>query len=850
MADDQLDDQAENWQDVGAQIASGAFPDLSADAISDVVANGTAKAGAAFLKFALDNLEKVAGGIGKGLVDVEEPLLPLFAAFLAPIVASMFNTDAGADLFASRNNRQNRGDASGALVDGFIAAITGGATGEQQPSDEGAKRLAGAGVHAALEGWFNAWILEMLSDFLPFDIAHFRDVALLPDEIIRTLGISRLVRRALTPLVNATAVQPMTWKANKEYRPTLLSEADAIAMFNRGGFSDDELAEELSRHGYSDVRQTALRLQHAKYLSVADAIALVRIKSLDRGNVVGALRNQGYDEATAELSVQAEEEKRREAIADTAISAIRRAAVDRRIDDAQLGDLMGQIVFDDTDRAYQMTAIRTERDLNFRFLSATQAEECVLADVLPIAAYRDALTREGYEPESALALELLLETKKNKQLDVVSARKQKQDDAAAAKADAQKRAADRQAQLDEQRRLRAEGPLGEWKRAVVTGLVPLARYAALLAERYDGDTVSALSALADQERAAYVAQQQKAADARKRAAEKGLNIGQLEQAVYTGVLTVDEFRNALSAQPLDAADADLLTAVVRAKLADLQAAQQKRADAAKRAKGKSIDLAKFEQLVRAGHRTIADYTALLRSFGYDDASIAALVDLLQTHIAADQAAAQQRAAIAAKRDAVSLSFDQIRRAVLLGVATLDQFGKFLVDHKFTPDAQAVLVAELRDDVAQADAARARRAQADQRASGDARFLPIARHAARLGVLTPAAYQARLVAAGYSADDVAIEMDLLVQEIAGTRAKATAAGVVTAKHPDRALTLSEAATAVKKGELPIDAYRARAFALGFDQADVDTLVAVLADELDAAKIAADLAGDVGAGAPPA
>jgi hypothetical protein len=57
---------------------------------------------------------------------------------------------------------------------------------------------------------------------------------------------------------------------------------------------------------------------------------------------------------------------------------------------------------------------------------------------------------------------------------------------------------------------------------------------------------------------------------------------------------------------------------------------------------KHIDLAKFEQLVRRGARTLAQYADLVESLGFDEASRVDLVDLLQLELDDDAKAAAER----------------------------------------------------------------------------------------------------------------------------------------------------------------------------------------------------------------
>src|SRR5919201_3687537 len=130
MADDDFDQPPENWQDVGAQIANGALPNLSLDGITDILVNAGPKAVLAFLKLVVAILEPLAKLGGEALSETEGAVLPLFAVFVAPIVAHMFGTEVGAEAFESRDNVSMRSEASAALVDSFLGAIAGGRIGQ------------------------------------------------------------------------------------------------------------------------------------------------------------------------------------------------------------------------------------------------------------------------------------------------------------------------------------------------------------------------------------------------------------------------------------------------------------------------------------------------------------------------------------------------------------------------------------------------------------------------------------------------------------------------------------------------------------------------------------------------
>jgi predicted nucleic acid-binding Zn-ribbon protein len=300
------------------------------------------------------------------------------------------------------------------------------------------------------------------------------------------------------------------------------------------------------------------------------------------------------------------------------------------------------------------------------------------------------------------------------------------------------------------------------------------------------------------------------------------------------VLTLDQVRAQLTALNFDAGDADILLATMRARKADLDAAKQQRADAAAKAKTKSIDLGRFETLVRRGHRTIGEYSSLLASLGYDAGAVAAMGELLQLQIADDTAARDARAAAAAKATTIGLSLEQIRRAVILGVTSVDDFQTYLVRNKYTVDAQTVLLAELRDAVTEAEAARRSGQRRRARRWRRAYRWRLSRAPRGSASSTPDVYEQRLIDAGYTDDDIAIEMDLLAVEIADVQAARARAAAAKAASADRGLSLDQLARAVKLGVATIDDYRSRALALNYAAADVDTLVAVLEQDVQAVR----------------
>jgi len=843
-------EQPENWQEIGKQQALGIIEALAKANIGD-----------SFSAFAVDVVGKVLAlgfklvvpigvGLAKGISQAEDAIGPQMQEIAAAAASDVFGANIPSSAFGKGKGPGGNKNLTEALGAGFLNTVK-GAGGTIEPGEQGAHRFLGLVLNMALEGWYQGWTFELLSSLVPIgDVGKIESFAELDDTLAQALGLGRLSRRVIGPIVDATCVVPLEWQTNKTYRHTMLPTAEILKAFLRGDYSGTEAAEELSRAGYSERRQEILLKSALKNISTDDCLTLVRHGVLDRGIALEKLRWQGYDQGEAELALLAAENRRIDAITDNSLSSLVRAYVNRDLTDSEFRTFLPAIITDPVERDTFETAARIQKDLNVQSLTHGEVIDCVQLEILPMAYYRDWLERAGYRGEEAAALEIRLRMRMDATRKVEEERARvlkERADAAKAKADAD---AARQLAIERERALARRGPLSELMRASVRGLIPIARVVEVLTEQYDPDTVAIYIADLEQQRAEYVAQQEAAEKARNRAVVRHIDVGALEQAVLTRVLTLDQFRRQLDVLHFTPADADLLTATLAAQILDRDLAEKKRREADAAAKIRSIDLGRLELLVRRGVRTFKDYDALLRSLGFDEPSRASMAALLQLLIDDDTARRKEREKVKPTLPDKGLSLEQFRRGVLLQLRTIDDFDAFLTRERYTADAHALLVAELLVDLAEADAARRRREQPPREL--DPRALPLATvaRAARLGIVPPALYQQRLEAFGYDDDDVAIEMALLIREIEEIQAGRKVATPLEAETTPAGLTLAQLAAAVRAGVQPLEAYQAALFGHGLSDGDIATLVRVLADELAATTAAKARRDAIGSSVKPA
>jgi hypothetical protein len=762
------------------------------------------------------------------LVRGEDKAQTAFGELAATAVEDVFGVRVDASSLNNRGGRGGRTNASRAIGAAVIQALTGAtpgaSAGAMEPGTAGAEAYISTVVQMGLEGWLEGWLVEACT------LGQLETFGELDDIMAQALGLGRMSRRVIGPLLDARVVTPMEWHVNKTYRPSLLTAVGAARQIARHPEQREKWLEELRRQGYSDERIEALLNEQRKFFSASDVRTFTYRGHWDETRGLKHLMDQGYDQDTAQDAIRLEGLKRIEQLEDAEARAIIDAYVSGDIDGGTFRSMLKSAVTPDAERNLLLELAEVRRQVSIPRVTLSQVEAMVKSGVLNVRDYRARAEQAGYPPRDVDALELQLrwELDKEKQLAQHRAEQEAERKAEQAQRDAER--AQRKADVDAERRLARRGPLGDLERAVIRGLIPVSRYAEVLRPDYDNDTVEILVALVEQDRAAYLDQQAQREAALQRAARRDLDVGAIERAVAEGVLTLDQYRERLGFMKFTAADADILVSTLRAHLADVAAAKTEHDRAEAEAKRRSIDLGRFESLVRRGLRTMAQYDALLQQLGFVDAARAAMVELLNAQIAEDARARQERADAEARLRVKGLSLEQYRRAVILGAKSIDQYATFLIDQGFTADAQIVLLAELRADVADADAARQRRQEAE--AAKGTRALPLSTvaRAAQLGIVSPDVYRARLERDGYTDEDVAIEMELLLTEIADIQAARAKRDALEQDALNKGASLATIERAVKLGVLGVEDYRARAAGLGFGVDAVALLVAVLEAEL--------------------
>lgn len=110
-----------------------------------------------------------------------------------------------------------------------------------------------------------------------------------------SLGLGRMARQALHPLIQTLITDPLQWYVNQKYTPKLLGESLAVRAYNRGLIDQSTLNQELEYVGYNAQRAALLQSEALSVLSSNDAFELLKTGKIDTQGVYTALKANGFN---------------------------------------------------------------------------------------------------------------------------------------------------------------------------------------------------------------------------------------------------------------------------------------------------------------------------------------------------------------------------------------------------------------------------------------------------------------------------------------------------------------------------------------------------------------------------
>lgn len=807
----------------------------------------------------------------------------------AAAVSGIFNTPIDRSAFGSIKDASGRQKMNVELVktltDAMGAGFIGRTAKDIEPSAEGANKFLQLAMNMSIEGWLQSWIADAFSFH---ELEKFGD---LKDILERSLGIGRLSRQVLRPPVKIFVRDPFTALLNGLYHPTPLPLGVALKQYTRGKMTLEQLTPITDALGIPQGNIPALVNDARPHLSVAQLVDLMRAGLMAKEFVIQELQAVGYDAETAAAVLQAEQTTRFTALAKQYVAAAEAGMIARKMDVAtfnsivddftvgafgSIGDVppirslgSGVPIYSADEAVLVKATAYLKRTGATQLLPIGTAQQMFDLGLIGIDEFQQLLVLHGYtngqgdldlwsmDVDAAIDASLetpwttwwaLLATKK--EIDAVNAAKAKSDNAAAKALAAKARLANAQSKAAAAiAGAEAKGvAIAKFETLVLDGLKTIAQYQDYLkAKGLAPDNVAAFTTVLQGKLTAKAAAGGATGGVVGTSKEKALSLSQIEAAVKQGFLSIADFEAKLVELGFTETDATLLGEVLQNSITAAQLKGSTSSTALAALGERKVSLAQEENAVVLGLQTIAQYEAMLKGAGFDDADVAILVGEVQAKLATAQAAAAKKAAAPGAAGAKHLAIAEIERLVRAGIQTPADYAAALVTAGYKPadvDAMVHLLNLLMEHDRHAAAASG---SSNALLTSGGLSLGEVRTAVKLGVVPISVYDAALGAAGVSAGDARVLHTSLVAQLAAAAGNAAVVKRVNALLAPGGVTIADLESQVVSGAMPLVEFQSTLAAAGVLPPDVAILTARVQELLANAAAAGALVASVGAAA---
>lgn len=284
---------------------------------------------------------------------------------------------------------------------------------------ENARKFSGFAINFATATAFIAVLTEASSIGL---LKNFRELG---ETTAQSLGLGRLQRLALQPLIRNMIQQPYDLYLKGQLRPDRLTESQYVKAFLSGKLTEDQTREALAQKGYPDDLIELLISDLAGKLTATQLTRLIRYDVLTLDQAVAEMTSDGWEQEKARKVLIAELASRADSQVSGILTDLELARLNGFLDQGEFSALVDELpLSDEEDRLYRKkVADQLERPR--ARVSFSQVKAAVVSGIEDFDYLDRWLETEGYSDEDQLVLEYEILQALDKQLakDQIAAQK-------------------------------------------------------------------------------------------------------------------------------------------------------------------------------------------------------------------------------------------------------------------------------------------------------------------------------------------------------------------------------------------------------------------------------------------
>lgn len=255
-------------------------------------------------------------------------------------------------------------------------------------------------------------IIATLGGLAPF--VHLDEIREIGEEVAKNLGLGRLQRLALAPLVQILLAEPYKWFINEVARPTQFGLGEVVNPFSGSVMKPELIWKDLARAGYSDDKIDAVLELHRKKSNEADLLTLFEGAQLPYQGLLNGLKRLGYDDPDQVTKAEADHLRAQRPFYDELRSAAIAAYADGHIQRAELESVVGSLPLSQEEKQIILTAADYKKKVPTKHLTFAELQNAFQVAIIDLNEFLAQLATLGYSDDDQSVLLLLTLDKLNK----------------------------------------------------------------------------------------------------------------------------------------------------------------------------------------------------------------------------------------------------------------------------------------------------------------------------------------------------------------------------------------------------------------------------------------------------
>jgi len=285
-----------------------------------------------------------------------------------------------------------------ALLEIFEGAFGGGGPVTPDQGAANARKFAGFAVNFATSQGFLSILAEAAS------LGFLKEFHELPDGLMRSLGLSRLQRLALQPLIQNAVQKPYQKWCLQQYRPTTISEGQLVKALHSGQMSQEDVNTALTQLGYPDELIDFVLTDFEQKLGLTDLVLLLLNGDIEQQDVINNLTLTGLPEDQANLQLQAAWLSSVKGQQSGLLSWAEENYVNGFITEDQWNAIIQSLMISDLEEAAVRARVGWRQETPRKTLTFAEIKDGIVNNILGFDDLDTWLNREGYDPQAQMLL--------------------------------------------------------------------------------------------------------------------------------------------------------------------------------------------------------------------------------------------------------------------------------------------------------------------------------------------------------------------------------------------------------------------------------------------------------------